>query len=342
MKQDSTELISVKGLNKHFKVLQKKPGFWGSIRALVSHDYRVVDAVKDINLEIRRGEMVGYVGPNGAGKSTTIKMLTGILYPSSGKIRVGSLDPFKDRKKFTRTIGVMFGQKTQLWWDLPLVESFDLLRYIYKIDTERYTKNINYFDSILGIKEYWQQPVRRLSLGQRVKGDLVAALLHDPEVLFLDEPTIGLDILARENFREMVLEINRKKNTTVMITSHDLADIERIAQRLVLIDKGTILYDGAIQQFLKKYGSKGKLVVYYRSKPREKKISENLYTASRNPVKGIDSITVDLNRIEIEFYREKMPYKKLLAMVSDIGDIEDIQIGSGELEAILTGLYKSP
>lgn len=333
-------LINVENLSKHFKVLNKDGGFKGALKALFSRDYKTVEAVREISFKINEGELVGYVGPNGAGKSTTIKMLTGVLYSSGGEINIDGQNPFKDRISFTRKIGVMFGQKTQLWWDLPLRESFDLLRSIYKIPNDRYQQNLNYFDETLGLKEYWSQPVRRLSLGQRVKGDLVAALLHDPKVLFLDEPTIGLDVLARNSLREIILSINKERNTTVLITSHDLDDIEEIARRLMLIDKGDLLYDGELKSFLQKYSKTGVMNITFSAKISDRKIS-SILKKNGKLITGIQAVQCDSNQIEIEFEKAKIKYSKLLTLANKLGAIQDFQIKSADLESILTEQYRN-
>lgn len=328
---DSTDhVIQVENLNKSFKILNKKPGLRGAITALFSRDYRQIKAVQDISFSIKPGELVGYVGPNGAGKSTTIKMLTGILYPSDGYIRIVGLEPFKNRRLFTRRIGVMFGQRTQLWWDLPLTESFDLLRSIYKISKEQYDKNIEYLNSILDFKEFWSQPVRRLSLGQRVRADLAAAVLHDPAVLFLDEPTIGLDIVAREKFRDMVKKINQDKNTTIIITSHDLDDIEKLANRLMLIDHGKLLYDGSLPEFLKQHAVTGQLQVIFDGNPDTKALES---------LDGVSILNKEKYKLELEIIKSRISYAELLARLPSAGEIRDIQILNAGLEHVLKGLY---
>ncbi|MDH4262732.1 MAG: ATP-binding cassette domain-containing protein [Spirochaetia bacterium] len=322
-------LIEVKELCKEFKILKKKPGLGGALMSLFSRDYQTIEAIKDISFKINQGEIVGYVGPNGAGKSTTIKILCGILYPTSGLIEVAGFVPSVDRKQFAMTLGVMFGQRTQLWWDLPVSESFDLLKSIYKVDNARYKKNLDFFNDIFDIKEFWGQPVRRLSLGQRVRADLAAALIHDPNVLLLDEPTIGLDVLARSRFRELIKMVNAEKKTTILLTSHDIDDIELIVDRLILIDKGTVKYDGTLKKFLKNYGGQKKLLVNYSNKPKIGKIPDG---ASVQSLKG--------NILEIKVDTAIISYHDLIKVIPDWGKVIDIQLESDSLETILSELYK--
>ena len=219
---------------------------WGSIQNLFVRDYKTVSAVDSVNFSIERGEMVGYIGPNGAGKSTSIKMLTGILVPSSGEIRVNGFVPFRQRRQYVKTIGVVFGQRTQLWWDIAVVESFKLLRRIYDVPQRDFDARMERFDEILGIRDYLHTPVRKLSLGERMRCDLAAALLHNPPLLFLDEPTIGLDVVAKDHIRQFLRAINREFQTTVLLTTHDLDDIEELCRRIMIIDHGKVLYDGPL------------------------------------------------------------------------------------------------
>ena len=221
----------------------------------------VVRAVDGITLSVEPGSIVGYIGPNGAGKSTTIKMLTGILVPSSGRIRVAGFEPTRQRIDLARRIGVMFGQRITLWFDLPLIESFELLRYIYRVPAERYERNLRAFRELLELDPFLRTPVRQLSLGQRVRGEVAAALLHDPEILFLDEPTIGLDVVAKQRVREFLVQANRERGLTVMLTTHDLADIERLSSRILIIDHGRLIYDGDVEALKERYGRERILIV---------------------------------------------------------------------------------
>src|ERR1700693_3370576 len=242
----SEPIIYVRDLCKHFRSFHRREGMWGSIQNLFVRDYRTIAAVDRVGFSIERGEMVGYIGPNGAGKSTSIKMLTGILVPTSGEIRVNGFVPFRQRRQYVKTIGVVFGQRTQLWWDIAVIESFKLLRRIYDVSQRDFDARMHRFDEILGLRDYMHTPVRKLSLGERMRCDLAAALLHNPPLLFLDEPTIGLDVVAKDHIRHFLRAINREFQTTVLLTTHDLDDIEELCRRLLIIDRGRVLYDGPL------------------------------------------------------------------------------------------------
>lgn len=267
-------MIKVKNLSKHFIIKKRKSGFLGSLQSLVYSQKEVLKAVDDISFDIAEGELVGYIGPNGAGKSTTIKMLTGILKPSQGEISVHGIDPSKDRKKNAFQIGVVFGQRSQLWMDLPVEESFDLLKSIYKIDQKVFKQKVDFFFDLLGLGDFYKQQARKLSLGQRMKADLAASLLHSPQVLFLDEPTIGLDLLVKEKVRDFIREINEKEKITIILTTHDIQDIEFLAKRIIIIDKGKIGYDGGISEFNKILGTESRLNVHFTHPIKELKIPE--------------------------------------------------------------------
>ncbi|MCX7998076.1 MAG: ATP-binding cassette domain-containing protein [Leptospiraceae bacterium] len=248
-------MIQVQNLTKEFIIKKRKSGFLGSIQSLVYSEKESLKAVDNVSFSIDQGELVGYLGPNGAGKSTTIKMLTGILKPTSGLVNINGVNPSKDRKKNAFQIGVVFGQRSQLWMDLPVEESFDLLKSIYKIDERVYKQKLEFFSDLLGIHEFLKQQARKLSLGQRMKADLAASLLHSPKILFLDEPTIGLDLLVKEKVREFIKAINEKEKVTIILTTHDIQDIEFLAKRIIIIDKGKIRYDGGISEFNKLVGN---------------------------------------------------------------------------------------
>ncbi|MEO6912629.1 MAG: ATP-binding cassette domain-containing protein, partial [Candidatus Baltobacteraceae bacterium] len=256
-------IIRTRDLRKVFRSVKRLPGAGGAIRTLFSRAYDEKVAVCDVTMELEPGELVGYIGPNGAGKSTTIKMLTGILVPTSGTIEVAGLEPAKTRLQNARNIGVVFGQRSQLYWDLPLIQSFELLRAIYGIPRDRYRQTLDDFITILEMEPFLQTPVRQLSLGQRMRGDFAAAMLHEPKIVYLDEPTIGLDVVAKEAIREFVRRINADRGTTIILTTHDLADVERLCKRIVLIDKGTIIYDGAVERIKEQYGTHRTLVVTF-------------------------------------------------------------------------------
>jgi len=247
-------------LSKTFRVYDRRPGVLGSLRDIVDRRYRVLQAVQEVSLEIPRGQAVGYIGPNGAGKSTTIKMLTGILKPSSGAITVNGFDPHRDRGRYVRTVGAVFGQRTQLWWDLAVGESFDLLRHLYEVPKADFDRRLKRFDEVLGLAEFLRTPVRKLSLGQRMKADIAASLLHAPPVLFLDEPTVGVDVVTKARLRDFLRELNREQGTTILLTTHDMHDIEALCSRVVVIDHGRIMHDGDLGSLKARYGARKRLV----------------------------------------------------------------------------------
>jgi ABC-2 type transport system ATP-binding protein len=247
-------MIEVKNLRKEFKIYSSRSGLKGAFRDLFTRNYKIVPAVHDISLSIKHGEMVGYIGENGAGKSTTIKMLTGILTPTSGSLLVNGMNPHKEREQFVQSIGVVFGQRSQLWWDIAVQESFRLLKKVYKVSDEQYNDHMAHVIKTLDIEPLLDKPVRKLSLGQRMRCELAAALIHNPPLLFLDEPTIGLDVLVKLKIREFLKEINEKYNTTILLTTHDISDIEALCERVVMLDEGKIIYDGALRSLKEKWG----------------------------------------------------------------------------------------
>ena len=254
-------MIQIQNLTKIFKKPIRKEGVLGMLKTLFSTKYEQIVAVNDINVEIGDGEIVGYIGSNGAGKSTTIKMMCGILTPTSGKVLIDGVEPYRNRRKVAGKIGVVFGQKTQLWWDIPLIESFKVLKEIYQISDADYKERMDFLCDTLGIREFLTQAVRTLSLGQRMRADLAAAWLHNPRILFLDEPTIGLDVLVKQRIREAIKAMNAKYNTTVILTTHDMQDIEDLCSRIVLIEKGVIIYDGPLAEIKHRFGDLRTLTV---------------------------------------------------------------------------------
>jgi ABC-2 type transport system ATP-binding protein len=257
-------LIKVRGLTKDYRLIKKREGVTGGLVDLIRPRKELLRAVENVSFDIPAGDMVGYIGANGAGKSTTIKMLTGILTPTSGSVTVGGLVPWKQRLQYTRHIGVVFGQRTQLWWDLAVVESFRLLKKIYEVDDATYDRQMKIFNDLLEVGDYLHQPVRKLSLGQRMRCDLAAALLHRPKVLFLDEPTIGLDVLAKENVRVFLREICEREGVTVILTTHDLGDIEQLCRRVIIIDKGRVHFDGELDHLRRRVGRLVRMTVELR------------------------------------------------------------------------------
>ncbi|MCP8617975.1 ABC transporter ATP-binding protein [Salirhabdus salicampi] len=242
----SKDMIYVNDLRKEFKSYSSRSGLKGAFRDLFNRNYKILRAVDDISFSVKPGEMVGYIGENGAGKSTSIKMLTGILTPTSGEVVVNGYVPHKEREEYVRSIGVVFGQRSQLWWDIAVQESFRLLKKVYKVSDEAYEEHMSHVINTLELGPLMDKPVRKLSLGQRMRCELAAALIHNPPLLFLDEPTIGLDVLVKNKIRQFLKEINEKYNTTVLLTTHDISDIEALCERVVMLDKGKVIYDGLL------------------------------------------------------------------------------------------------
>lgn len=247
--------IVMKNVVKNFKVLNRHEGLKGSLKDLFSHDYKTVTAVNNISIDIKHGEIVGYLGPNGAGKSTTIKMMTGVLEPTSGEILVNGNIPYKNRTKNAENIGVVFGQRSQLWWSLPLIESFKLLKEIYMIPDSNYNEMLDLYRSLADIEGLLHKPVRQMSLGQRTLSDILAAFLHNPSIVFLDEPTIGLDVSMKAKIRDLIKGLNKEKNTTVILTTHDMGDVDALCRRIVIIDRGSMIYDNDIEHLKNYFGS---------------------------------------------------------------------------------------
>lgn len=286
-----------------------------------------VVAVAGIDLQIERGAMVGYIGPNGAGKSTTIKMLTGILVPSHGHVRVDGLEPSRERTELAKRIGVVFGQRSQLWWDLPLRDSFDLLRHVYRVPAERHAANLARFSEGLELGPLLDVPVRQLSLGQRMRGELTAALLHDPTILLLDEPTIGLDVISKEAVRDFLVQINREQGTTVLLTTHDLSDVERLCERLLIIDRGQLIEDGTVAGITERYGTDRTLVVDL---------------VEPGPPLQIDGATVtqvDGPRQWLRFRRDDVSASDLLGRVTALVEVRDLAVEEPDIESIVRAIY---
>jgi ABC-2 type transport system ATP-binding protein len=318
-------IIEVRNLRKNFKVLNRKSFF----RDLVSRDYKTVRALDGISLEIKKGEFVGIIGPNGAGKSTLIKVLTGILTPDAGKVMVNNYVPYLQREKYTQNIGAVFGQRTQLWWDLPVEDSFQLAKTIYKIPDDVYKRNLERFSNILGIREYFQIPVRRLSLGQRMRCDIASSLLHDPTIIFLDEPTIGLDVEAKHSIRDFLRELN-KSGVTVILTTHDMDDIEELCQRILIINNGRKIYDGDIEKVRHMFG-KEKILTFdfldYGDDDSYEWVGVKLLEKKDNMVK----LLVDSKRTSVS-----KVIKRILARRS----VDDISIEEPQIEDVIRKIYK--
>lgn len=321
-------IIQVENLHKEFKVAKRETGMLGAIKSIIKREYVTKKAVQGVSFTIDKGEMIGYIGPNGAGKSTTIKMLTGILVPSSGSIVVNGIVPYEKRQENAKHIGVVFGQRTQLWWDLPTIESFELLKAIYQVSDARYKHNMDIFKEILGLDEFMNTPVRQLSLGQRMRADIAASLLHDPEILFLDEPTIGLDVVAKEKMRTFIEEINRDRQVTVILTTHDMADIEKLCKRMILIDHGQKVYDGEIDAVKNRFGKTRTLVVDVES------------NGSAFSVTGGEVIKQEGNRKWIRFNRDEISASQLISQISANYNITDLTVEEPAIESIISRIYQ--
>lgn len=256
-------MIEVRSLYKTFQVTRRRPGLMGAVQNLIAPERRLVTAVDGVNFQLQEGELVGYLGPNGAGKSTTIKMLTGLLVPSSGVVIVDGFVPWRDRPRYVARIGAVFGQRTTLWWDLPVIDSFELLQPMYRVPPDRFRRSLDAFVDLLELHEFLNTPVRSLSLGQRMRADLCAALLHEPRLVFLDEPTIGLDVVAKERIRQFIQYINRERGVTILLTTHDLSDVERLCERVLILDHGRVVYDGTLVTLNQRFESDWSLVVTF-------------------------------------------------------------------------------
>jgi ABC-2 type transport system ATP-binding protein len=327
-------LIHVRELSKHFQTFRRREGVWGAVQDLFRRNYTIVQAVDRVTFDIARGEMVGYIGPNGAGKSTTIKMLTGILVPTSGEIRVNGFIPHRQRTEYVKTIGVVFGQRTQLWWDIAVIESFRLLQRIYEVPKREFADRLELFDHILGIRNYLHTPVRKLSLGERMRCDLAAAFLHNPPLVFLDEPTIGLDIVAKDHIRQFLREINRRFRTTVLLTTHDLDDIEELCRRIMIIDHGRLLYDGPLD-LLRQRLLRIKQVTF-ALKDSDALQQASLDTFCRD---GMEMDQIDELTFRIRFDRTKFSSAELVRQILDSVEVRDLVIEDEPIEDLVKRIY---
>ena len=321
--------IIVDDISKTFKVAKRNSGLKSALKSFIKREYSIVEAVKNVSFEIDEGEIVGYIGPNGAGKSTTIKMLSGILLPTAGNITVDGLNPFEDRKNYVSNIGVVFGQRSQLAWDIPAEDTFDLLKDIYKLDNEKYQNTKAELIKLLNIEEVIKKPVRSLSLGQRMRCEIAASLLHEPKILFLDEPTIGLDAASKKIVRDFILKINKERKVTVILTTHDMTDIETLAKRIILIGKGQILYDGSLNKLKSKYGSYKSITVNTKekiSKPRLQGIINS------KKIEDGYNFVIDSNIITVSSFVNYLSKKY---------SIDDIEIDNEHIDDVILKLYQS-
>lgn len=321
-------LIEVQNLRKEFKRLIPKTGMFSGVRNLWNTNYHSHVAVDNISFEIQAGELLGYIGPNGAGKSTSIKMMTGILVPTAGEVTIAGLTPWKQRKEHARNIGVVFGQKTQLWWDLPVIESFRVLKTIYKIPDSVYNHNLKIFRELLELHEFETTPVRQLSLGQRMRADLAASMLHNPQILFLDEPTIGVDVLAKERLRTFIKELNRETKVTILLTTHDMADIEKLCNRMAIIDDGKLLYDGSIDSLKSQFGNDRTLVVELDDAPYRLDLPHTRVVREEG------------SRVWIAFDRNQLSASDVMMQIAQSHTIRDLTVEEPEIESVVREIYE--
>lgn len=332
-------MIEVKNLSKTFKSPIKGSGLKGTIKSLFKSDYNYVKAVDDISFKIDEGEIIGYIGANGAGKSTTIKMMTGILVPTEGEVTVSGLKPYEEREKNAQHIGVVFGQKTQLWWDLPLSETFTILKEIYQVPDHEYQERMAYLNDVLELDTFMKNTVRTLSLGQRMRADLAAAMIHNPRVLYLDEPTIGLDVVVKEKIRVAIKEMNRKYRTTIILTTHDMSDIEELCSRIIIIDKGHVLYDGNIAKIKESFGNKRQLTVDIREQMTD---ADLVSTFAKDLGYSEDTLNVKLqeNQLLLTFNGSVIQVATLMQQVMERFNVLDLSLKEPDIEAIVKTLYK--
>lgn len=320
------KMIDVENLCKDYVLKSKEPGLKGAMKGLVKPNHKIIHAVKDLSFHIDTGEIVGFIGPNGAGKSTTIKMMSGILTPTQGQVLIDGRNISKHRKEVVKDIGVVFGQRSQLNWDLRLGESFELLKHIYQINQKEYDKTLDELDQILGIKELLDKPVRQMSLGQRVKGDLVASMIHSPKVLFLDEPTIGLDVSAKYALRKFIKEINKVRHTTVILTTHDLGDIQELCERLIVINSGVLMEDGNLSEIVDRIAPYKTLVVEY-------------YDEAAPEHTRCKLISQDGNVAKYRFMKNDVTAAEIIADLSKEKTIKDVSIEETGIDDIIKIVY---
>ncbi|HSS45507.1 MAG TPA: ATP-binding cassette domain-containing protein [Thermoanaerobaculia bacterium] len=326
----SAPTVSAANLTKIFRTVRREEGLAAALKSLVRRVATETAAVSDVTFSIAPGEMVGYIGANGAGKSTTIKMLTGILTPTSGDILCNGFVPYRERTRYVATIGVVFGQRTQLWWDIAVVESFRLLKEIYGLSDAGYRERMALFDRVLGISAYLHQPVRKLSLGERMRCDLAASLLHRPPLLFLDEPTIGLDIVAKANVREFLQEINRREGTTVLLTTHDLSDIETLCRRVIVIDHGKLLFDGALSELRDRIRPVTSVVFDVKTLPEPALLSWN----------GLEIREIGSHRYQMDIDRRNVSPALAVKEIVNRFDVADLSIEEPQIEEVVKHIYR--
>ena len=331
-------MIQVDNITKQFKKVVKQPGIIGSVKSLFNPKSEIITAVDNVSFDVQEGEVLGFIGPNGAGKSTVIKMLTGILTPTSGKCTINGKIPQKDRKNYVKEIGVVFGQRTQLWWDLPLVETYSVLKEIYEVPDAQFKKRMDFLNEVLDLQAFIKSPVRTLSLGQRMRADIAASLLHSPKVLFLDEPTIGLDVVVKDNIRKAIAKINNEEKTTVILTTHDLSDIELLCKRIVMIDKGKNVFDGNLSELKSKYGQMRELC--FETDNIEDVKSKLQYASRFNATSDDVIVNNDGANVSVKFNSDKIAVADILGYTLQEVHITDINVKDADVEEIIRRLYK--
>ncbi|MBL7662606.1 ATP-binding cassette domain-containing protein [bacterium] len=330
---DNEVVITVANLRKTFQTFKRREGVAGAVKDLFNRNYTPLHAVDGINFQIKRGEILGFIGPNGAGKSTTIKMLTGILKATSGEMSVLGYDPFRDRKNYVGHIGVVFGQRTQLWWDIAVIESLKLLGKIYNVSDTDFKTRIELLTGVLDLKEFLNTPVRKLSLGQRIRSDLAASLIHSPQVLFLDEPTIGLDAVAKDSVREFLQRINSELKTTIILTTHDLREIEELCERIIIIDHGKIIFDGGIDRIKSLPGLTREMIVDFSGTVTQEEL--------RAKLSSLVEIEIESSRrAQVRFESGKVPAAQLVRAVLDNFDVSDLSILQPPIEEVIMKIYR--
>lgn len=334
---DMENMIYADDLRKEFKKIIKEPGIKGSVKALFKPHKEIVKAVDGITFSVPKGEILGFIGPNGAGKSTVIKMLTGILTPTSGTCRINGKIPQEDRKNYVREIGVVFGQRTQLWWDLALRETYAVLKEIYQVPDDKYKKRMDFLNEVLELDSFITSPVRTLSLGQRMRADIAASLLHSPKVLFLDEPTIGLDVVVKENIRNAIRRINAEEGTTVILTTHDLSDIELLCERIVMVDKGKKVFDGAISELKRDYGEVRTLNFELVNSPDFKLLD---YKRRFNLTDDDISVERVKGTVKVRFDTAAVSVEEIISYTLSTVHVKDLNIKDVEIEEIIKKLYR--
>jgi ABC-2 type transport system ATP-binding protein len=338
----SAPIIHVRDLTKVYRSYDRREGLGGAFLDLFKRRYRTLRAADGVSFDIARGEIVGYIGANGAGKSTTIKMLTGILAPTSGEITVNGLSPARQRYAHSRQIGVVFGQRTQLWWDLAVMEAFRLLQKIYRIPEADFQRRLDRFVDVLDIGGQLRQPVRKLSLGQRMKCDLAASLLHAPPILFLDEPTIGLDVAVKERVRHFIRAINAEEQSTIILTTHDLTDIEQLCERLIILDAGKVLYDGSRDEIYARFGQRRRVVLELRSDfgGREDAAALGGELAAVMDNGGLEVLPITERRYQLSFDRRAYPAADVIGRLLERYEVEDLELHEPELADIVRAIYE--